>query len=67
MQIKKAQKTKTNLPNHFGINKTINTFKEHANWYNMSGDLHDVIAKCAIHHKSASHFHHGRYTPFPIP
>jgi len=44
------------LTDHFGINKTIEIVKEHFYSPKMGEDVHKVIKRCNIYHKTTSHF-----------
>ena len=33
----------------------------------MDRDVHKMILRCNIYHMTKIHFHHGLYTPFPVP
>jgi len=55
------------LASHFGLNKTIDTLKEHFYWPKMEGNVHKVASACFICHKAKKQFHQGLYTPLPVP
>ena len=55
------------LAGYFGLNKTIDTLKEHFYWPMMGGDVHKIISTYSICQKAKSQFHQGLYTLLPVP
>ena len=56
------------LMGHFGVQKTLDTLKEHFYWPNMKKDVQKFCEHCIVCKKAKSKvMSHGLYTPLPIP
>ena len=52
----------------FGVQKTLDTLKEHFYWPNMKKDVQKFCERCIVCKKAKSKvMPHGLYTPLPIP